>query len=120
MRGGVEAKKPLPDELFAEEVHRTVKDSIEEKVLLLFTTRVTLRSADDKFRLDIGGWVQPHYEYTTSTGDDDDSSSFFMRRVRVDIRGHVFTPALTFRIMPEFARTANLSDAWINYEDATG
>lgn len=116
LRGAVEAKKPS-DELVAEEVHRTVKDAIEEKgITAVYDKGFTLRSADDKFRLDIGGWVQPRYEYTTSTGDDEDSSSFFMRRVRVDIRGHVFTPALTFRIMPEFARTANLRDAWINYE----
>jgi hypothetical protein len=74
----------------------------------------TLRSEDDAFRLDIGGWVQPRYEFTRRS-DAEDLSSFYMRRVRLDVRGHAITDRLTFRIMPELARTANLRDAWIDY-----
>jgi phosphate-selective porin OprO and OprP len=74
-----------------------------------------LRSADRNFSLHIGGWIQPRYEYTKRSGDLEDLSSFYLRRVRLDIRGHAFAPELTFRVMSEFARTANLRDAWINY-----
>lgn len=73
-----------------------------------------LKSEDDTFQLNIGGWVQPRYEFR-SVSDGSDTSSFLMRRVRLDVRGHVFTPDLTFRVMPELARTATLRDAWINY-----
>ena len=75
-----------------------------------------LASADDNYRLHIGGWLQPRYEYQDrSDRDPAATSSFFLRRLRLDIRGHVFTPDLTFRIMTEHARTSNLRDGWINY-----
>jgi phosphate-selective porin OprO and OprP len=73
-----------------------------------------LKSPDDYFRLNIGGWIQPRYEFRQHS-DDEDTSSFYLRRVRLDLQGYIFTEALTFRIMPELARTANLRDAWINY-----
>ncbi len=73
-----------------------------------------LRVRDDAFRLNIGGWIQPRFEFQRRS-DAENKSSFYMRRVRLDLRGHVFTDRLTFRIMPELARTANLRDGWINY-----
>ncbi len=74
-----------------------------------------LGSADNRFRLEITGWIQPRFEYR-SRPDAEDTSSFLMRRVRLDFRGHVFDERITFRVMPELARTANLRDAWIDYE----
>ncbi len=73
-----------------------------------------IRSDDEAFLLRINGRLQPRYEYERR-GDAADTSSFYMRRVRVDLRGHVIAPDLTFRIMPELARDANLRDGWINY-----
>ena len=73
-----------------------------------------LKSADNDFRLNIGGWIQPRYEFESASGAED-TSSFLMRRARVDVRGHVFED-FTFRVMSEFARDANLRDAWINYQ----
>jgi phosphate-selective porin OprO and OprP len=73
-----------------------------------------LQSADGNYRLNIGGWIQPRYEYRFNS-DAADTSSFLMRRVRLDFQGHIITPELTFRIMSEHARTSNLRDAWINY-----
>lgn len=73
-----------------------------------------LQSTDGNYRLNIGGWIQPRYEYANQKGTQD-TSSFELRRVRLDLRGHVIQPELTFRIMPELNRTANLRDAWINY-----
>jgi hypothetical protein len=73
-----------------------------------------LQSADGNYRLNIGGWIQPRYEYRF-VSDDGDTSSFLLRRVRLDFQGHAVTPELTFRVMSEHARTSNLRDAWINY-----
>lgn len=73
-----------------------------------------LQSADGNYRLNFGGWIQPRYEYR-SNSDAADTSSFLLRRVRLDFRGHVINPNLTFRVMSEHARTSNLRDAWVNY-----
>jgi phosphate-selective porin OprO and OprP len=119
LRGVMDTKDPERDEQAVEEVHATVREVIrEEGIKPVYDRGFVFRSADDQFRLNIGGWIQPRYEYTSRSGDNDDDnvSSFYLRRVRVDLTGHVFTPALTFRIMPEFARTASMRDAWINYE----
>lgn len=62
----------------------------------------------------IGGWIQPRYELSLREGDEN-LSSFYLRRVRIDARGHVLTQRLTYRIMPELARTASMRDAWANY-----
>jgi hypothetical protein len=64
--------------------------------------------------LTIGGWAQTRYEYTTRDGAED-LSSFYLRRLRLDVRGHVYSERLTFRLMPEFARTASLRDGYINF-----
>lgn len=73
-----------------------------------------MQSADGNFRLNIGGWIQPRYEYRR-VSDGEDTSSFLMRRVRLDIKGHVISPELTYRIMSEHARSSTLRDAWVNY-----
>lgn len=43
-----------------------------------------------------------------------------MRRIRLDFRGHASTPDLTYRIIPELARTASLRDGYINYRRPEG
>jgi hypothetical protein len=65
-------------------------------------------------RLSITGWVQPRYEFSHSDGGED-LSSFLLRRARVDVQGTVLDERLTFRIMPELARTATLRDGWVDY-----
>ncbi len=69
---------------------------------------------EDNFGLKVNGRLQPRYEYRSSESAED-TSSFYLRRLRLDFKGHVFDPRLTFRVMPEFSRTANLRDGWINY-----
>ena len=93
--------------------------------LLLLTTflalpagamaQVRIEDPDRALSLTIGGWVQPRYELTLRD-EAENLSSFYLRRVRLDVRGSVFSPAITFRVMPEFARTAAMRDAWVNYE----
>ncbi len=69
---------------------------------------------EENFALKMRGRIQSRYEYS-SEGEGEDLSSFYLRRVRLDLRGHVYDSALSFRIMPKLARTANLRDGWINY-----
>jgi phosphate-selective porin OprO and OprP len=86
-------------------------------VLFIFTCRPDTAAAQPvpaQSTLGIGGWLQPRYEYTVRDGAEN-LSSFYMRRVRLDVRGQVFGPELTYRVMPEMARTAALRDAWLNY-----
>ncbi len=77
--------------------------------------RFFMTSSDGNYRLTIGGRVQARYEYRNHP-DREDTSSYYLRRVRLDLRGHFVDPRLTYRIMPELARTANLRDGWINYQ----
>jgi len=73
-----------------------------------------LESADGAFRLTFGGRVQPRYQFDQPL-EGESTSSFFLRRVRLDVQGHLFDDRLTFRVMPELARTATLRDGWVNY-----
>ncbi len=82
---------------------------------LLFTPKnsFSLEASNDEFHLDITGWIQPRYEFQDLPSSED-TSSFYMRRVRLDVRGDVYED-FSFRVMSEFARDANLRDAWVNY-----
>jgi phosphate-selective porin OprO and OprP len=83
-------------------------------ILLLYPVTATAQGVPGESTIAIGGWLQPRYEYSIRHGEEN-LSSFYMRRVRLDVRGQVIWPALTYRVMPELARTANLRDAWLNY-----
>jgi hypothetical protein len=121
LRGLVDAKEPRIGEQPIAEIRTTVQEVLAEGGFTpVYDHGFVLRSPDDNFRLNIGGWLQPRYEYTRRSGNAENLSSFFIRRARVDLRGNAFTPDLTFRVMSEFARTANLRDAWINYAFDTG
>ncbi len=71
-----------------------------------------LESAGGDARLTLGGRLQPRYEFRNRPGGQD-TSSFFMRRIRADLRGQVLDERVSFRIMPELARTAELRDGWV-------
>jgi phosphate-selective porin OprO and OprP len=66
--------------------------------------------------IDLSGYVQIRYEYTMRP-DTEDLSSFYVSRARLQFRGEAL-PGLTFMIMPEFARTASMRDAWVDYRVA--
>jgi hypothetical protein len=80
---------------------------------LLFT------APDGRASLQLGGRIQPRYEYERRENAAN-LSSFFIRRIRLDFRGHASTPDLTYRIIPELARTASLRDGYINYRRQAG
>jgi hypothetical protein len=73
-----------------------------------------LESANGDFRMTIGGRVNARYQFDDPVAGEH-LSSFFLRRVRLDLRGHMVDPRLTFRIMPELTGTASLRHAWIDY-----
>lgn len=77
--------------------------------------QIVLEDPDRNMTMRISGRVQPRYEYS-GLHDSEDRSSVYLRRVRLDVQGQIFSDRLTYRIMPELARTANLRDAWMNYE----
>ncbi len=76
--------------------------------------RFFIQSPDEKNRLNIGGRIQPRFEYERREGDDNVSRARF-RRLRLDFRGHVIDENLTFRIMPELRDNARLDTAYINF-----
>lgn len=72
-------------------------------------------SNEPVYKLNISGWIQPRYEYTSEFGATEDLSSFYIRRARIDINGYALSEKLTYRVMSELARTFRLQDAWVNY-----
>ena len=76
--------------------------------------RFFIQSPDEQNRLNIGGRIQPRFEYQRRE-DNENFSRIRFRRLRVDFRGHVINEDLTFRIMPEFRDNAQLDTAYVNY-----
>ncbi|MEX2640391.1 MAG: porin [Balneolales bacterium] len=87
--------------------------------LFLFLSSLACAQDGDSHELTIGGIFQSRYAYTFND-DQENLSSFYLRRIRLDIRGHVYSERLTYRIRPEFARSPGLEDAWVNYEAGDG
>jgi phosphate-selective porin OprO and OprP len=71
-------------------------------------------SGDGRFRMTLGGRVQPRYQLRDPVAGES-TSSFLLRRLRLDLRGTVLDERLAFRIQPELARTANLRDGWLEW-----
>jgi hypothetical protein len=75
--------------------------------------RLTFTSEDGRFSLNIRGRIQPRFEYEST--EQADLTRFRLRRARLDVRGHAYSPDLTYRLMPELGTTATLRDAWVDY-----
>ncbi len=76
--------------------------------------RFFIQSPDERNRLNIGGRIQPRFEYERRGGEENAARARF-RRLRVDFRGHVIDENLTFRIMPELRDNARLDTAYVNF-----
>ncbi|HLU07380.1 MAG TPA: porin [Woeseiaceae bacterium] len=72
----------------------------------------SLNSADGEWRLRLRGLVQLDGRYFTEDSAPDDDSEWLLRRVRPSFEGQ-FGERISFRIMPEFAGSTQLIDAWI-------
>lgn len=83
--------------------------------------RFFLASDDGNFRLQIGGEIQ--FRYYGNIEADDDDGGFQLQRTRLDFRGHVIDPKLTYRILTNFDRSTGdltLQDAYGEYEVSDG
>ncbi|MFP4600951.1 MAG: porin [Persicimonas sp.] len=76
--------------------------------------------ADGDFRINIGGRVQTQLRtLVVDNGDDHDLDQlgFRIRRARLKIKGHAFSPRLTYQLQPELAGDSpSLRDYFFNYE----
>lgn len=62
--------------------------------------KVFLRSEDDKFGMNIGGKMQFRYDYNNKGGKvGNNSDGFDLRRVELDINGHLGDPRVEYRVL---------------------
>lgn len=91
-----------------------------------------LQSADGRFKLVVRGQVQFRYylnfrdrndHNNDGRSEDDFESGFQTRRTKVFFEGHVWDPALTYRVNGTFSRSTGdflLEDAWASYKWENG
>jgi hypothetical protein len=88
--------------------------------------RFFLASSDGNFKLQASGEVQFRYYSTFGAQDDggnDIASGFQLNRTRLDLRGHILNPQLTYRILTNFNRDGGvleLQDAYGEYRLDSG
>lgn len=75
-----------------------------------------IRTADGKYKLVIGGYVQFDTEYLRAAGENE--VGFRIRRARLAFGGNLFTPKFTYKIQIDFAKfkTELLLDYFVNYD----
>lgn len=83
--------------------------------------RFFIASSDRKFKLQIGGELQFRYygTFNATSSVDDYEGGFQHNRARLEFRGNVIDPKLTFRVLTNFNREtglAELQDAYGEYE----
>jgi len=81
-----------------------------------------LQSSDGTFRLQVGGDVQFRYYGNVDADSGEDGGSYedgyVIHRARLDFRGHIFTPDLTYRVLVSNDRSTGaviLQDAYGEY-----
>lgn len=89
-------------------------DNQEASVVMSADEGLLVTSADGDYSLRVRSRFQLRYLLETD-GSDPQHSSFYLRRLQPDIQGHAFSEDLTFRLMPDFSRTASLRDGWVSY-----
>jgi len=78
----------------------------------------TFKSPDDKFHLSIGGRLQARYTFTDTDGGQD-TSEWRVRRMKMWLKGHAYTKALTYKMQANFVDGGSsklLEDAFLNYK----
>jgi len=83
-----------------------------------------VKSTDDKFRLNLGGYIQTRFTYsdfehapgpTAPSLSGEDNSSFSVRRARLIFDGHIYDKSIQYKVQAEAAGGAmTLRDAYIN------
>jgi phosphate-selective porin len=73
-----------------------------------------VKSTDDKFRLNLGGYIQTRFTYA-DLEDAQDTSSFSVRRARLIFDGHIYDKSIQYKVQVEAAGgEMTLRDAYIN------
>jgi hypothetical protein len=86
----------------------------EPKPLAGYDKGFFLRSADDKFRLGLGAWMQARFTYH-GLEDETDEYAFSIPRIRLVTQGHVFTKDLRFKIETDFGQgSVTLKDGYVD------
>ena len=95
---------------------KAVAASVPEALVTADETGFAIKSADESFRLRIGGLIQADARFVIeSDGRDDASHTFLLRRVRPILEGRIYDD-FGFRIMPDFGGgNAVLQDAYLEY-----
>jgi phosphate-selective porin OprO/OprP len=78
----------------------------------------TLLTPDEKFRLNIGGYIQPRYTFTDKEGTED-VSEWKVNRAKFYLRGNAFSKDLTYKLQLEFTKGNSatlLDDAYLSYK----
>lgn len=77
-------------------------------------------TADGTIRINLGGVLQPRFQFLAPV-EAESTSSHFMRRARVDLNGSLLNGLLRFRLLPELAgQGASLMDGWVELDVTTG
>jgi hypothetical protein len=93
-----------------------------------------MASGDGKFRLNVGGFTQFTYymnfrdDQAAGTLNNDFEPGFQVKRARLEFKGNVVSPDLTFMVSEELSSTnsdgdggnASLKDAWFDYSFGNG
>ncbi|MGD9691109.1 MAG: porin [Phycisphaerales bacterium] len=94
-----------------------------------------MASGDGNFRLNVGGFTQFTYYHNFRDSvtpsaippvvvNNEYEPGFQVKRARLEFKGHVITPDLTFAVTEELsnnaAGTASLKDAWFDYSFGNG
>jgi phosphate-selective porin OprO and OprP len=74
----------------------------------------SITSADGNHALTIGGRIQVRYT-GTDRNDGGDQSSFRIRRARVWLEGHLYSPKFRYGIQGDFADDFELRDAYVEF-----
>ncbi len=79
-----------------------------------------IQSADEKYKLVIGAYVQFQFDFNRTGGENE--YGFLIRRARLAFSGNLFTKKFTYKFQFDFAKfkTELLLDAYVNYEILSG
>lgn len=81
----------------------------------------TFQTADDSFKLSLGGRVQVQYAYSgvdnqpERIGFTQDTSTFRIRRAYTWLKGNAFTKDLTYMVQADLSGSPQLLEAFLNY-----
>lgn len=122
LRSDYEAKIAVLEKNLNELQHDSVTNSTSHSnTNVNWNKNLKLTTSDGNSSVTIKGRIQSRFEHEKEQNPANNShTSFRLRRVRLEFNGQLKSQNLTFKIMPDLSRDANLRDAWINYHFDSG